>query len=376
MNMSEPVYADIDLLTRVKSDKLQLLYQQSAPAVFISLLNAVLLLGILWPVQQKTTLLIWFAALFCTAAARLFLFRRYHHANPQGSDVLVWETPYFVTLILSSIVWGFGSVFIMPTDSALHQVAVYSFLIGMSGGAISVYSAQREMTLATVAILLFPATGYFFISGNDVFIVMAIGASLLYFSIIRSTSVLSTAMHENFLMTHQLEISRKEAERLARVDELTGLYNRRAFYEQGNVLVNSSLRNTSELAVILMDVDNFKAINDQFGHAAGDDTLKQIGSIMRQRLRKSDVFARVGGEEFAMLLPQTSLQKATQLAEDLRQAIQAEPVIYENERITVTASFGVTSGISDIDSLVCQADSAMYQAKEAGRNSVHCEAGG
>lgn len=373
MNILENKADDVELSVLAKIDKLQLLYRQSAPAVYISLLNAVLLTIMLWSVQSHQLLLVWLGILLCSSIARLIVFSCYRKASPQGEDVLTWEKPYFITLMLSSLVWGIGSLFIMPDDAPLQQAIIYYSLIGMSGGAIAVYSANRIMTLSVVSVVLLPYTTYFLIMGDYVFVIMATGAILFFLSALRSTSILATVMHQNFLMTHQLRLSKNEAERIARVDELTGLYNRRAFYESGKLLVNNSMRNKDELAVILMDVDNFKAINDKYGHAAGDVTLKQIGETMLQRLRKSDVFARIGGEEFAMILPLTSMGKAAQLAEELRKAIQESPITYEDESFTVTASFGVTSGINDIDTLVRQADMAMYQSKESGRNSVVCD---
>ena len=359
-----------DLSVLVQADKLQLLYHQSFPAIFVSLFNAILLTAILWPAQDHRVLLSWFGFLLITAVARLLLFSLYYRAAPQGQDVLAWERPYFITLIVSSLAWGIGCLLIMPPDSPLHQVVVLYFLIGMSGGAISVYSAHRVMTLATVAAVLLPATLYFLVNGELAFTIMAVAAISFFLSAFRATRVLGFSLHQNFLMTRQLEISKEKAEQLARIDELTGLYNRRAFYEYGKVLANNSQRNKDELAMIHMDIDNFKTINDSFGHAAGDEALKQIGQILLQRLRKSDIFARIGGEEFGMLLPLTSLNKAARLAEDLRKVIAETTLTFENESITLTASFGVTSGISDIDTLVRQADMAMYQSKESGRNTV------
>jgi diguanylate cyclase (GGDEF)-like protein len=258
----------------------------------------------------------------------------------------------------------------MPVQSPVHQAVIFYFLIGMSGGAISVYSAHRAMTLATVAAVLLPATGWFLFQHDFVFVGMAVGAVIFYISAVRSANVLSLALQKNFLMTHELKKAKEEAEKLARFDELTGLHNRRAFYEHGNVLANHSQRSNEELAMVIMDIDNFKSINDRFGHAAGDAALKQIGRIMLQRLRKSDVFARLGGEEFGMLLPATTLQKATKLAEQLRRVIADTPVIFNNEQFMITASFGVTAGQSDIDELVRHADMAMYQSKDSGRNTV------
>jgi len=361
-----------DLSVLAQSDKLQLLYRQSFPAIFISLFNATLLTALLWPAQNHNTLLIWLGILTITSTVRLILFIRYKKAAPQASEILRWEKPFFITLILSSLVWGVGSILIMPTDSPVHQAIIFYFLIGMSGGAISVYSAHRSMTLATIAAVLLPITGYSFIQGEFIFTVMAIGAVVFFLSAVRATKVLGHALHQNFLMTHQLKFSKEEAERLARIDDLTCLFNRRAFYEYGEILANNSMRSKDELAMILMDIDNFKTINDRYGHAAGDAALKQIGQLLLQRLRKSDIYARIGGEEFGMLLPLTSLGKAAQLAEELRQVIESTPITYENDRFTITASFGVTSGVCDIDTLVRQADLTMYQSKDSGRNAVIC----
>ena len=373
MDLTEKNTAVADLSVLVQSDKLKLLYRQSFPAIFISVLNAILLTTILWSTQDHRVLLSWFGILLATAMTRLILFGRYRKAAPEGENVLIWEKPYFITLTLSSLVWGVGCLFIMPSDSPVHQAVIFYFLIGMSGGALSVYSAHREMTLATIASVLLPVTVYFLVNREFVFVGMAIGAIIFFLSALRATRVLGLSMHQNLLMTHQLEISKEEAERLARVDELTGLYNRRAFYEYGKVLINNSQRNKDEISVILMDIDNFKTINDRFGHAAGDATLKQIGQILLQRLRKSDVFARVGGEEFGMLLPATSLTKAARLAEEIRHVIEQTPMRFENEHFSITASFGVSSGQYDIDSLVRQADIAMYQSKDSGRNVVICD---
>ena len=127
-----------DLSVLVQSDKLKLLYRQSFPAIFVSTFNAALLTAILWPVQDHELLLIWFCFLLLTSMVRLILFMRYRKAAPQEQDVLSWEKPYFITLVLSSLTWGVGCVLIMPADSALHQAVIFYFLIGMSGGAVSV----------------------------------------------------------------------------------------------------------------------------------------------------------------------------------------------------------------------------------------------
>lgn len=371
MNHSENNVTALDLSVLVQSDRLQLLYQQSFPAVFVSMAAAIIFTVTLWPVQDHQLLLAWFSALFLTAMARLILFLQYRKISPEGEEVLIWEKPYFITLMLTSVTWGIGSLFIMPDDSQVHQIVIFSFMIALAGGATSLYSSHSTMTLATVAVILLPVTVYFFMNGGYVYVGMAAAAVLFFISCLRATQFLSQTLNKNFLMTRQLEISNKEAERLARIDDLTGLYNRRAFYEYGALLANNSKRNTDELSMINMDIDNFKLINDTFGHAAGDDVLKQVGQVLLQRLRKSDIYARIGGEEFGMLLPMTSLDQATQLAEQLRQAIEKMSFETGDENFTITASFGVATGSYDVDVLVRRSDQVMYTSKESGRNMVN-----
>lgn len=359
-----------DLSILVRSDRLRLLYRQSFPAIFVSILAASVLLAILWNHQEHPLLLTWFCALSLTFVIRLVLFIQYHRKSPRGQELLAWEQPYFITLIVSSLTWGIGSLFIMPADSQVLQAITFCFLVGLSGGAISVYSSHSVMTIATIASILLPATAYFLFTGTGIFIGMAIGAILFFVSSVRATRFLGVTLNQNFLMTRELDVSRRQAEKLANIDDLTGLYTRRAFYELGKALSNSSRRSAEPISMIIMDIDNFKEINDSYGHAAGDTALKQVGSIFQERLRRSDISGRIGGEEFAVILPGTSIQQSVQLAEQLRKQIEELAIPADEKTIKITASFGVASGIDDLDTLGGQADKAMYRSKQSGRNAV------
>src|SRR3990167_7411764 len=128
--------------------------------------------------------------------------------------------------------------------------------------------------------------------------------------------------------------------RAAQTDELTGLMNRRAFYEQAQLLYAQCLRQQQPLCALMMDMDHFKAINDTYGHQAGDQVLRQIGAVISASFRQTDIYGRLGGEEFAVLLPNTSLETARSIAEQLLQTIYhlpADPVQ------GVSASLGVAS---------------------------------
>jgi len=362
--------ASTDLSSLARSDRLRLLYRQSSPALFVSTLAASVLLVILWNHQDHRLLLTWFTMLFLTFVIRLALFIQYHRQSPRDHELLAWERPYFITLILSSLTWGIGSLFIMPAGSLVLQAITFCFLVGLAGGAISVYSSHGVMTIATIASILLPATGYFLFSGTSMFTGMAVAAILFFVSSVRAARFLSVTLNQNFLMTRELDVSRRQAEKLANIDDLTGLYTRRAFYELGKVLSNSSRRSDEPISMIILDIDNFKKVNDSYGHAAGDTALIQVGRILQERLRRSDISGRIGGEEFAVILPGTSMQQSVQLAEELRKQIEELTIKAEDKSINITASFGVASGIDDLDTLGGQADKAMYRSKQAGRNAV------
>jgi diguanylate cyclase (GGDEF)-like protein/PAS domain S-box-containing protein len=166
----------------------------------------------------------------------------------------------------------------------------------------------------------------------------------------------------------------QKLERLARTDVLTGLANRREFYERCEVEIARSRRFTAPLSVMVLDADHFKRINDQHGHAAGDLVLKQISQVCRTVLRETDLLARLGGEEFGVLMPQTTLARAAEVAQRLRLALAAEVVAQpDSPPLSITVSIGVSQlAVSDpdIDALLKRADAALYRAKAAGRNQV------
>ncbi|WP_084396737.1 GGDEF domain-containing protein [Henriciella aquimarina] len=162
-----------------------------------------------------------------------------------------------------------------------------------------------------------------------------------------------------------------ELRRLAVSDGLTGLLTRRAFEEEAERLAQLCTRHRHPLNMICLDVDHFKSINDTYGHAAGDKVLRAVSETCRSHLRQSDVFGRMGGEEFAILLPQTDEDGAILVAEKLRVAIGAMRFEFGGKTVRVTASFGVASQKDrqyDVATLLGRADAAMYQAKQTGRN--------
>jgi diguanylate cyclase (GGDEF)-like protein/PAS domain S-box-containing protein len=159
-------------------------------------------------------------------------------------------------------------------------------------------------------------------------------------------------------------------------DDLTGVANRRAFFEAAELELTRNRRSPRPTALILFDADHFKGINDRHGHPAGDCVLRQLGAALSATFRQVDVVARVGGEEFAVLLPSSSLEGAAVVAERLRELVARQPVLCEGVTISYTVSAGIAAiaaGESiDLDTLIKRADQALYAAKANGRNRVEC----
>ena len=186
-------------------------------------------------------------------------------------------------------------------------------------------------------------------------------------------------MHEISVRKEVEEALRRSEEsfrQLAITDPLTGIYNRRHFFQMADHEIKRAFRHESPLAVIMFDIDFFKRVNDEYGHASGDLVLQRVVSVAREIFRSNDILARYGGEEFVVLLPDSDLEQAGLPAERLREKIEKTAIALEEGSLFVTASFGVSacrpeSGeIHILGGLVRDADQALYEAKRLGRNRV------
>ncbi len=181
------------------------------------------------------------------------------------------------------------------------------------------------------------------------------------------------AMFVIFMLASDLSEQMKE---IAVHDQLTGLLNRRGFAEQTERAYATARRTDRSVSVIMTDIDHFKDINDEFGHAAGDDALNHFAKILKVTRRSDDILARMGGEEFAIVLPGTVLEESIRIAEELCQLLEEAPMIVDGKTVTMTASFGVaTLSLNDtcLTDAVIRADRALYRSKRAGRNRVDLE---
>ena len=172
--------------------------------------------------------------------------------------------------------------------------------------------------------------------------------------------------------TKELLVLNKKLDGMAHVDTLTGAYNRRYFYEISKKLLSATKRENKPLSLVMIDIDKFKDVNDNYGHDIGDEVLKVFVDEMKNNIRESEVFVRYGGEEFILLLPNTDLDHTISITQKLRLIVESCQKV-DNVRFTV--SLGVSTFIDSLDtleSLIKRADKALYEAKESGRNRVVC----
>ncbi len=159
-------------------------------------------------------------------------------------------------------------------------------------------------------------------------------------------------------------------ERKAMIDGLTGLYNRTHFEQRIDEEVSLTRRTGHPLSCVILDVDHFKVINDTYGHLVGDDVLRNLAAMLADSCRAQDVVCRYGGEEFAMILPNTTANGATEIAERVRRGIAGRSFPTLTAQVSVTCSLGVAQAVPAEDTPVQRADAALYQAKRQGRNQV------
>jgi diguanylate cyclase (GGDEF)-like protein len=176
-----------------------------------------------------------------------------------------------------------------------------------------------------------------------------------------------------FDLVLKIEIAHEQLRVQSTIDHLTGLFNRRYFMERLREEIDRTQHYGTPFAVAFIDIDNFKRINDEHGHLSGDEILKQLTQTCAKQVRDIDTLARIGGEEFALLLPQTTPEDAERLVERLRAGVAATRASIGDVRLELTVSIGLTSsgrGVLDVDGILRVADEALYAAKRQGKNRL------
>ena len=329
------------------------------------------LLAALWKSANQKHLLTWLAATILFACIRVVLITKFQREKPLVQAVLKWEAPYAISLLVVFLCWSAGLIWIMPRDNLSAVFILNTFSIGLAGAAISWYSPLRYLQMATISLALIPMIIVLLTLGRVETFWIGIAACCMYASCMITSVLLQRTFNGNLELAYDLALAKKHAENMASTDALTGLNNRRAFFDKASLLFAYCKRNNQPISAVMLDIDHFKAINDNYGHAAGDIALRNLANLIKTHLRDSDVPCRFGGEEFAVLLPNTSALEAMEMANLLKKRMMESTIaLADNNAHSLTASFGVAEHGETVEDLLNHADKAMYAAKNNGRNHV------
>jgi len=271
------------------------------------------------------------------------------------------QFPWIIAMVMAMLMSQY--VFIPNRVSTGTVTAVYA----IAGTLVSIYAVagtETEKLIDLGFVLLVPAATGLFVCHRFQSEHRRVFAMLL------------TAESANSRLEKEIELRREleaDLKRQAATDPLTGLYNRRRYEALFLQELRRIRRNGGELSLLILDLDHFKQVNDTLGHSAGDVALKEVSDLCRSHLRDIDIIGRLGGEEFVIILPDTSMDAAVIVANRLRLAIENTKIVFKENifRLTVTIGVaGLTQKDRDIDSLVHRADAALYKGKQAGRNRV------
>lgn len=345
------------------------MYRRGSTPPLLSLLCACGLVALLWHTLSGPAVAAWLGTHIGITIGRVLLARRFSRQRIPEARLVEWRNYYVNAALVTGLAWGIGSVLLVYDAGHVQQLLTWLVL---SAAVLVEFAALaplgRVFSWLLTAALIAPVG--LSLLGPQPMPAAAGGLLLLAFS----SGLAGAELHRTYLDGLALQL---EFARLARFDQLTGLANRRHFDETVAGEWQRALRQNSELALIIFDVDEFKRYNDHFGHPGGDTCLRRLAAAVRKLIhRHGDLVARLGGEEFAILLPMTPASGAGALADLLRQTIEnlRLPHAPGASHPVVTISAGVASlrphGGLKSDDLIQAADAALYQAKSAGRNRV------
>lgn len=358
-----------------------------------------------WDLVKKSQLILLYASFI--AAVIYFIQIKYMYHPLANTELLVkfqWLYPSVFILNILLILFGFliknkpnVHIYYVLFLSVYYPFSLLGLPIGI--GLLNMLNGVIFMGITFTALLLFPRFSVYF--GLVAYVIafyllcaltvlgyldyaMAYKPYTLLHKDVQSAQIIYSMFYTTLyavftIALFDISIERwrrynSKIQKLSCTDELTGLLNRRGVKQVVDFQMQQAQILHRETSLIMVDIDNFKKINDQYGHYQGDLVLRHVADILKQNLRANDVIARYGGEEFVVLLPFTSIENAVALAEGCRKALQQSSIaVNETERLYVQACFGVSSTARmdfDYMKLFGQADKALYQAKHNGKNQV------
>jgi len=281
---------------------------------------------------------------------------------------------FFVGVVSTAVTWGIISATALTQDGEPEiQLLMAICTAGFCSGGVIAFIPDRTLSILYNLLLLVPVVIFLLVKGTYVGLGVAIALYSMYLVLItlRGNSEYWTALENE----HLLEEKSNELRLQSRTDSLTGLINRRHFDELFHLALGICMRQKSYIALIMVDIDHFKTINDTWGHLAGDEYIRLVSALLSKVFqRQTDIIGRFGGEEFVILLIDKDPSKATAMAESFRKEVANSVLQFKDEEIRTTVSLGLISclpheGLSTT-AIIEAADQLLYAAKSGGRNRL------
>lgn len=359
----------------IRSQQVRLAYQNSTMALAGSVFCAFVVVLLLWSEVEQRNLIMWLGATAVLTLLRLMLQQQYEREPPKVSYERseFYRRAFLTSLMLSGLLWGSVAIWLFPEHSIYHQAYLTFVLGGLCAGAVTVFAPlPGAYTTFALPMLLPFAARIWSIGSTEAQLMVGL---IVVFSVI----LIRTAYESRKTLRTALELQVRNAgltkalHYRATHDSLVDLINHGEFNRRLEQLSTDDSGPPKEYSLIFIDLDLFKDVNDSGGHAAGDALLRAIAGILRERTRAEDTAARVGGDEFALLLEGCPKERAQEVAEAIRKDIAELEVEFDSRKFSVEASIGVSYGRSSVHSatgMLKAADAACYTAKQDGRNQV------
>lgn len=327
---------------------------------------------LLWKAAPPDGLLIWFGAVILLTLVRLLVQQRYTR-RPESHNPWTWRNCFAGGVVISGMAWGALSIFMFPAASLVHQLYLAFILSGLCAGAVTVYSPLPHGFLLFAVPTLSPFVIRMLSSGGPDEQIMALMVAV--FALIMSRIAGQSGDTLNGILELQAENARltQALHHQATHDSLVDLINHGEFQRRLERLTAEREGPGQEFCLVFIDLDLFKVVNDSGGHGAGDAMLRAVAGILRAHTRSRDTAARIGGDEFALLLEACPAERALEIAEHVRRDVANLRLDYEGRAFSIGASIGLTygrAGMHSATSVLKAADAACYAAKEGGRNRV------
>ena len=373
----------------IHAEQMSLIDKESTVSLMGAVFTAIFFTYVLYGNVSSVILLSWLATISLVYILRwLFVHYFYRLDTRIEGNSYTWEKIYIVGTLIGGLLWGIGGYFIMPDYNPLLDAVIVLTIGGLVAAASVTYAPSKFISICFSFPALLPLSLHFFMEGGNEYFYM--GVLVLIFLLVTFTShrIMYNACKKGIMLgikndvliddlkskMLKIEDITGEMSYQASHDMLTGLINRREFDARLEKAIADVKYNKRKHVLCYMDLDEFKVVNDTCGHIAGDALLQDLAKHLEEQIRNTDTIARLGGDEFGLLLPLCEIEKAYEIADEIRERIKMFHFIWEGKVFDVGVSIGlveINETIGTLTDVLKAADSACYVAKELGKNRIH-----